>query len=392
MHRSAAVDDAAADATTVPSFPGLGAKPRVWVDTYYPLLNFPVSHSLTLTPPNATEPSFVAELLEDEVPEDKTSKDGRFDVPTFHGFSKNGTATGQLVYGRSCGKQAIDELVEQGVDFNDKIVLCSYGGTFRGLKVEFAARAGAAGVLVYTDPAEDGEITAEAGYLTYPDGPARQPSSVQRGSVQALSLYAGDPLTPHLPAYKNQTRLERDDPSLNVPRIPSLPISYEDALPLLKSLNGHGIKLGGKKGHKEGGLEYLGVEYWTGPGPDVAHLVNEMDDKVTAIWNTYAVIPGLISDEVVVLGNHNDAWTLGAGDPNSGTAAVHEVVKGLGELLKTGWKPLRTILLASWDGEEFGLLGSTEFGEDFPEWLKDNTVAYINVSNFHFGGLSRQPR
>jgi hypothetical protein len=154
-----------------------------------------------------------------------------------------------------------------------------------------------------------------------------------------------------------------------VPKIPSLPISYEDALPLLKSLNGHGIKLGGKKGHKEGGLEYLGVEYWTGPGPDVAHLVNEMDDKVTAMWNTYAVIPGLISDEVVVLGNHNDAWTFGAGDPNSGTASVHEVVKGLGELLKTGWKPLRTILVAVPRGASLGLPIPYEDVIPLMEWL-----------------------
>jgi N-acetylated-alpha-linked acidic dipeptidase len=263
------------------------------------------------------------------------------------------------------------------------------------------------GVLIYTDPAEDGNMTIEAGLEPYPHGPARQPSacvplrplrrpscqltndsltpalpSVQRGSVQFLSIYPGDPLTPFVPAYKNATRLPSSDPSINIPSIPSIPISYQDALLLLKSLNGKGIKRLDKPGFREGGLGYLGVEYWTGPGEDTVELVNVMDDKVTPIWNTYAVIPGHLRDEVVILGNHNDACafaffrrfaspiacsryvglagTFGAGDPNSGTASVHEIAKGLGVLLKQGWKPLRTIVLASWDAEEYGLIGSTE--------------------------------
>ncbi|KAL8280525.1 hypothetical protein RQP46_007173 [Phenoliferia psychrophenolica] len=362
---------------------GAPKKPTVWVDTYYPLLNYPVSHSLTLTPPGATSPSFVASLLEDEVPEDSTSKEGRFDVPTFHGLSKNGTASGQLVYAGRGNREEFQALVAAGVEIKGKIAIVQYGGTFRGLKVKNAGEFGALGCIVYTDPAEDGEMTAENGYEVYPDGPARQPSSVQRGSVQYLSMYPGDPLTPFTPAYKNATtRLPRDSTEINVPDIPSFPISFQDALPLLKSLNGKGVQMRDEtKGPewKEGGLGYLGVEYWSGPGEDIVEMVNIMDDKVTPIWNTMAVIPGRLSDEVVIVGNHNDAWTFGAGDPNSGTASVHEIVKALGVLLEQGWTPLRTIVLASWDAEEYGLIGSTEFGEDFGAWLKEKTVAYLNV-------------
>ncbi|KAK4703801.1 N-acetylated-alpha-linked acidic dipeptidase, partial [Phenoliferia sp. Uapishka_3] len=358
-------------------------KPTVWVDTYHPLLNYPVSHSLTLTPPGATEPSFIASLLEDSIPEDTTSAEGRFDVPTFHGLSFSGSAEGKLVYAGRGNREEFQALVDKGVDLKGKIVIVQYGGAFRGLKVKNAGEFGAAGCIVYTDPAEDGEVTAENGYEVYPNGPARQPSSVQRGSVQYLSIYPGDPLTPFTPAYKNATnRLPRDDPSINMPTIPSFPISYQDALPLLKSLNGKGYQMrDASKGKewKEGGLGYLGVEYWSGPGEDTIKMENIMDDKVTPIWNTMAVIPGRLSDEVVVVGNHNDAWTFGAGDPNSGTASVHEVVKALGVLLEQGWKPLRTIVLASWDAEEYGLIGSTEFGEDFSAWLKENVVAYLNV-------------
>lgn len=156
-----------------------------------------------------------------------------------------------------------------------------------------------------------------------------------------------------------------------MPSIPSLPISYEDAIPLLASLDGKGIQLA------KGGL--AGVGYWTGPGDDIVGLVNLMDDKITPIWNTMAVIPGHINSEVVVMGSHRDAWNFGAADPVSGATTVHEVVKGLGALLKTGWKPLRTIVVVSWDAEEYGLIGSTEFGEDFSKYLQKNVVAYLNV-------------
>ncbi|GAA6059696.1 hypothetical protein JCM10212_000083 [Sporobolomyces blumeae] len=357
-------------------------EPRVWISQYYPYLNYPVSHSLTLTPPNSTTPSFVAKLEEDVFKEDETSGRGPM---TFHGFAKNGSAEGHLVYAGRGRKEDFERLAQEGIDVRGKVVIVQYGGSFRGLKVKAAAEAGAVACLIYSDPAADGDVTVENGFEAYPNGPARVPSSVQRGSVQFLSIYPGDPLTPGSPAYNpslssSPPRLPVDSPDLNVPTIPSLPISYEDAVPLLASLNGKGRERRDEEGWKEGGLRYRGVEYWTGPGEGMVRIENEMDGKVTKIWNTMALIPGHVSDEIVVIGNHNDAWTFGAGDPNSGTASVNEVVKALGVLRREkGWKPLRSILIASWDAEEYGLIGSTEFGEDFTRYLQERVVAYLNV-------------
>jgi len=165
----------------------------------------------------------------------------------------------------------------------------------------------------------------------YPAGPARNPNSVQRGSVQFLSMYPGDPSTPGFPAYPNATRAT----SLNIPSIPSLPISWNNAQQLLKEID------------PEFKFELTGV-----PSKRSIRLNNQVDEKVTPIWNTMAVIPGHVKEEIVLLGNHRDAWVLGAGDPTSGTAAVIEVVKAFGVLMKSGWRPLRTILIASWDAEE----------------------------------------
>jgi len=168
-----------------------------------------------------------------------------------------------------------------------------------------------------------------------------------------VSLYPGDPLTPGLPAYKNATRLPRDSKNLNMPGIPSVPISYEDALPLLASLNGHGIQIP----DWQGGLAYIGVDYFTGPAEDgLLQMNNQIEESIKPIWNVYAIIPGHLTDEVVVLGNHRDAWHDGASDPVSGSTSVGQIVTGLGALIKKGWKPHRTIVVASWDAEEYGLV------------------------------------
>ncbi|KDE07172.1 hypothetical protein MVLG_02573 [Microbotryum lychnidis-dioicae p1A1 Lamole] len=356
-------------------------RPRVWVDTYHTLLNYPVRQALTMTRPNEVKPCFVASLKEDILPEDPTSGQG---PPPFHGFSKNGTAKGQLVYVGRGTHAEFKAMHARGIDFKSKIVIAQYSGSFRGLKAQVAAEYGAVGLLIYSDPVTDFDQTVEKGVKAFPHGPARQPSSVQRGSVQFLSIYPGDPLTPGLPAYENATRLDQDDyASLNIPSIPSLPISYEDAIPLLKSLNGKGWKNEDREegtGWKEGGLRYRGVEYWSGPGENEVELINIMEGGINKIWNTYAFIPGCqVEEEVVVIGNHRDAWTFGAGDPISGTASVVEIVKGFGYLLKKGWKPRRSILIASWDAEEYGLIGSTEFGEDYPQFIQERVVAYLNV-------------
>jgi len=190
----------------------------------------------------------------------------------------------------------------------------------------------------------------------------------------------GDPTTI---GYPSKPGVPRQDPHKSIPSIPSVPISYQDALPILKALNGYGPKASEfNEFWQGGGLEYKGVEYNIGPSPPdlVLNLVNEQEYITTPLWNVIGIINGTLQDEVIVLGNHRDAWIAGgAGDPNSGSAALNEVVRSFGEALKKGWKPLRTIVFASWDGEEYGLIGSTEWVEEYIPWLSKAAVAYLNV-------------
>lgn len=347
-------------------------KPKVWVDTFYPLLNSPVASSVTLH----SDPPFHAKLREATLEGDPDSELAD-EVRVFHGLSISGDVQGKYVYAGYGLKSDFELLQSKGVDFTGTIALVKYGHNFRGLKVKAAQEAGAIGCIIFTDPGDDGEITEANGYKPYPEGIARVPSSVQRGSVQFLSMYPGDPTTPGEPAYKNATRGE----GKNMPSIPSLPISYEDAIPLLNALKGKGHKASDIDDSFEGGLGYYGVEYWTGPSDVDLHLVNEVNTRITPIWNNMAVIPGHISDEAIFVGNHRDAWVLGGADPNSGTASMYELVRGLGTLLKKGWKPMRTIILAAWDGEEYGLVGSTEFAEGEGDWLQKNVVSYHNLDS-----------
>ena len=347
---------------------------RAWTDTYAVWLNYPINSSLPLAKPHQLdEPYWKASLKEDVLDADPTSSRG---VPLFHGYSASGSVSAQVVFAGMGTKEDFADLAANGIDVKGKIVMVDYGSNFRGLKVRAAQEAGAIGVIIYTDTIEDGDITEANGYQAYPDGPARHPSAVQRGSVQALSFYPGDPSTPGKPSYRNATRLEPEEAD-SLPKIPSLPLSYSEAKVLLEAMKGKGVKATDVNDRLAGAI--AGVEYWTGPSDDIVHLENFVDLQVRDIWNTYAVLPGHIKDEVVVLGNHRDAWTFGAADPNSGTASFHEAIKALGELYRKGWKPMRTIVFASWDAEEYGLVGSTEFGEDYAEWIRDHVVAYHNV-------------
>jgi len=355
-------------------------KPRAFVDTYHVWLNYPINSSLSLTPPSSEdnpspEPKWKAKLKEDAFPEDPTSDKG---VPQFHGYSASGSVSGPIVYANQGSKQDFERLHSLGINTTGTIALVRYGDTFRGLKVRAAAEAGCVATIIYSDPAEDGNYTEANGYEPYPAGPARNPTSVQRGSVMALSLLAGDPSTPGKPSYKNATRLEPEESDTLAP-IPSIPLSFEEAKVLFESLKGNGAAPDSKSLGKHWAGAIPGVEYWTGPTKDIAHLESYQDLQVRPIWNGYAIIPGFIDDEAIILGNHRDAWTFGAADPNSGTAAFHEIVAGLGALVKRGWRPLRTIVVASWDAEEYGLVGSTEFGEDFASWLSENAAIYHNL-------------
>lgn len=370
-------------------------------------LNYPKDHRLALLEKkgkgSATatdddtdwEIKYEASLEEDVLEEDASSR--LYDrVPTFHGYSASGNVTAPYVFVNYGTFKDFEELQAANVDLQGKIALVKYGGVFRGLKVKRAQELGMIGVVMYSDPGDDGDVTEENGNKSYPEGPARQPSSVQRGSCQFLSksyqpskyfisltisgFAPGDPTTPGYPSKPGAPRQPVDHA---IPSIPSIPISYQDALPLLKALNGHGPKASSfDKSWQGGGLEYKGVRYNIGPSPDnlALHLVNEQEYVTTPLWNVIGIINGTIPDEVVVLGNHRDAWIAGgAGDPNSGSAAFNEVIRSFGAALKSGWKPLRTIVFASWDGEEYGLVGSTEWVEEYLPWLSASTVAYLNV-------------
>ncbi|KMU77530.1 N-acetylated-alpha-linked acidic dipeptidase 2 [Coccidioides immitis RMSCC 3703] len=349
--------------------------------SYDVYINYPVDHRLALIEKDGehSKVKFEASLEEDVLDDDSTSGLNNR-IPTFHGYSASGNVTAQYVYVNYGTFWDFEDLVKANVSLEGKIALAKYGGGFRGLKVKRAQELGMVGVVIYSDPQEDGEITEENGYKAYPDGPARNPSAVQRGSVNFLSQLPGDPTTP---GYPSKPGCHRVDPYDYIPSIPSLPLSYEEAIPLLKALNGHGPAA---KDFNErwqgGGLSHKGVKYNIGPSPEnlVLNLYNEQDYVTTPLWNVIGTVPGTIPDEVIIMGNHRDAWIAGgAGDPNSGSAALNEVIRSLGEALKAGWKPLRTIVFASWDGEEYGLIGSTEWVEENLSWLSKANVVYLNL-------------
>ncbi|KAL6714104.1 hypothetical protein ACLMJK_008598 [Lecanora helva] len=328
---------------------------------------------------NPYEVRYECSLEEDILEEDPTSGlDNR--IPTFHGYSATGNVTAQYVYVNFGTYQDFEDLVAANVSLKGKIAIAKYGHIFRGLKIKRAQELGMIGAVLYTDPQEDGEITELNGYKPYPEGPARNPSSVQRGSAQFLSVAPGDPTTP---GYPSKPGAPREDPDQVLAAIPSVPISYLNALPLLRALNGHGSKASDFNEYWQGGgLGYRGVEYNIGPSPAslVLNLVNDQEYVTTPLWNVIGIINGTLQDEVVILGNHRDAWIAGgAGDPNSGSAALNEVIRSFGEALQKGWKPLRTVVFASWDGEEYGLIGSTEWVEEYIPWLSKAAIAYLNV-------------
>jgi N-acetylated-alpha-linked acidic dipeptidase len=307
---------------------------------YDVLQNFPVEASLKLHAEDGTV-AFEANLEEDEVAEDPTSSPSN-GLPAFHGFSANGHVTSELVYANFGTLDDFKLLERNGISVEGKIVICKYSKVFRGLKVRAAQTFGAAAVLIYSDPQEDGFFTVANGYKSFPEGPARHPRSIQRGSVDFFSVAVGDPTTPGYPSLPgSETR--RRDPSDAIPSIPSLPISFADALPLLKAINGNGLSpedLAGANTDWRGALS--GVKYCTGPSKVQASLRNYGKYRYSPIYNVIGTIPGRTS-EIVMLGNHHDSWCCGAVDPVSGSAAMNEVVRGLGEICSAGWNPYRTL-------------------------------------------------
>ena len=293
-------------------------------------------------------------------------------LPAFNGSSASGDVTAEVVYANYGALEDFKKLASLGISVKGKIVLVRYGQNFRGVKAYIAQQYGAAGVLIYSDPADDGYARGDM----YPRGPYRPASGVQRGSVQFLPIYAGDPETPGIAATPDLPDSQRvtDPAKMNQPSIPVNPLSYLDASPILEALDGPETPRAW-----QGALPF--TYHLGGTGAVKVHMDLVQDYKLRTIWDVVGTIDGTDPDQKddwVVAGNHRDAWVFGAVDPNSGTAAMLEAVHGLGDLLKQGWKPKRRIVIASWDAEEEGLMGSTEWVEMHTKELA-HAVAYFNT-------------
>lgn len=267
--------------------------------SYQVYLNYPVDKSLSVTYPNGSiyQPSLEEAVLEQD---ETTGYPNR--IPTFHGYSASGAANAEFVYVGQGQQSDFARLIELGVPLEGKIAVSKYGGPFRGLKVKNAQENGMMGVIIFTDTIDDGNITEANGYAAYPDGPARNPSAVQRGSVLFLSTYPGDPTTP---GWASKNGSLRADPSTVLPRIPSIPISYADAIPILAALDGYGTP--GPEVDRTGWVGALNVSYSTGPAPGTTmSMTNLMETTYAPIWNSIGIINGTIADETIVIGNHRD--------------------------------------------------------------------------------------
>lgn len=385
------------------------AKLRQWgwkadIAEYEVLLNYPTPNSINATleltrPDRKPLPTF-----EEPIATDKDSV-SRAAFPAFHGYGISGSAQGQVVYANYARPEDFDALEAMGVDVRGKIVLARYGELFRGLKVRNAQKRGAKGILIYSDPLDDGYAKGDV----YPLGPFRPGSAIQRGSAQFLSMGPGDPSTPHGPSVKGAKRLPIDlnfgfpltapedlsgaqlpfasesalkewEKAAGVARadyfatIPALPISYDAARPIIEALAGPNVPSGWQGG--------LPLAYHIGPGPAEVAFSTSMEYKIRPVWNVIATIAGEVEpDRWVMIGNHRDAWVYGAVDPGSGTAATLEMCRALGAAVKHGWKPRRTLVYASWDAEEYGLVGSTEWAEEHARTLDEKAVLMLNVDS-----------
>lgn len=300
---------------------------------------------------------------------DRYDSDPRIVMP-FSGSSPSGDVTAEVVYANYGRPEDFAQLDRLGVSVKGKIVLVRYGANYRGVKVFIAQQKGAAGVIIYSDPEDDGYYRGDA----YPNGPYRPETGVQRGSVEYLFKYPGDATTPGVASTPNLPASERIPPSESVvlPKIPATPLSWHDAAPILHNLGGHVVPRGW-----QGGLPF--TYHVGGVGKVKVYMLLKQDYAYRTIWDVIGRIPGTEFPHAwVIAGNHRDAWTFGAVDPNSGTAAMLEAVRGVGVLLKQGWRPRRTIIFASWDGEEEGLIGSTEWTEEHASELA-HAVAYFNM-------------
>jgi N-acetylated-alpha-linked acidic dipeptidase len=362
-HMAGTVEDKATADYVAQKFRAAGLETEIV--EYKVWMNYPVEISVDITAPAGVE---MHGPTREHVDGDPYDSDPRVVMP-FSGMSPSGDAEADVVYANYGTQEDFEKLEKLKIDVRGKIVLVRYGQNFRGVKVFVAQEHGAAGVILYSDPFDDGWRRGDK----YPAGPWRPDTGVQRGSVGYMFEFPGDPTTPGVASLPSLPESKRISPaqSAQMPKIPVTPLSYHDASPILQHL-------GGPDSPREwqGALPFT---YHVGPGPVRVKMHLKQDYQFRTLWDVIGRARGSeFPDEWVVAGNHRDAWVYGAVDPNSGTAAMLEAVHGIGELLKSGWKPKRTMIFASWDGEEEGLMGSTEWAEQHEAELA-NAAAYFNT-------------
>jgi N-acetylated-alpha-linked acidic dipeptidase len=341
------------------------------IETFEALMPWPTERVVELVTPTR-QPLKIAEPV---LPEDPDSADQN-STPTFNAYSADGDVTGEVVYVNYGMPADYERLAQLGVSVKGKIVLARYGGGWRGIKPKVAHEHGAVGTLIYSDPRDDGYYQGDV----YPIGPFRPEFGVQRGSVMDMPVHPGDPLSPGWGSEPGARKLAQNE-AATILKIPVLPISYGDALPILRNLKGPVAP--------EPWRGALPITYHVGPGPASVHLRLAFDWRTRPLHNVIVRIDGTtFPDEWIIFGNHHDAWVNGADDPTSGAAALMEMGRGLSELVKSGWRPKRTIILALWDGEEWGLLGSTEWAEKHAAELREKAAVYINTDSSGKGWFS----
>lgn len=344
----------------------------VQVETFYVLFPTPKTRLLEMTEPV----KYKALLSEPPLKEDATSNQTAEQLPPYNCWSPDGDVSAELVFVNYGLPEDYDYLQRMGIDVKGKIVIAKYGHSWRGIKPKVAQEHGAIGCIIYSDPHDDGYFQGDV----YPKGAFKNEYGVQRGSVMDMPVYPGDPLTPGIGATKDAKRLDRKD-AANLLKIPVLPISYHDAEPLLRSLEGQVAPE-----EWRGGLPFT---YHIGPGKTKVHLKLEFNWDIKPLNDIIAKLPGSERpDEWVIRGNHHDAWVNGANDPISGQAALLEEARAVSELVKSGWKPKRSIIYCAWDGEEPALLGSTEWVEYHADELQQKAVVYINTDDNGRGFLN----
>ncbi len=340
------------------------------IENFEALIPYPQSRTLEMVGPV----KFRAALKEPVVSGDPYTSDAT-QLPTYNAYSGAGDITAPVIYVNYGVPEDYEYLAKQGIDVKGKIVLARYGKSWRGTKPKVAAEHGAVGCLIYSDPRDDGYFQGDV----YPKGALRPPDGVQRGSVMDMPLYVGDPLSPGWASEPGSRRLAISE-AKSLMTIPVMPISYADATPFLEHLGGPVAP--------ESWRGALGFTYHIGPGPATAHFALSFDNSTRPLRDVIATIPGsTYPDQWVIYGNHHDGWVNGAHDPISGAASLLETARALGELRKQGWQPKRTIVLTLWDGEEFGLLGSTEWAEKHADELNRKAVVYINSDSNSKGTL-----